>query len=163
MFLTTLSGFGSVSRHEDLGGLQVLELIGSGGFSQVYRGLLNGLDVAVKVIPCQRDEDGLQPLVVQQAVEVAVLSMVSHPNILQVSVVCFARIRGVRVENFPRGFLLKNAFLHFHCFCPFSPIFDQVCPEISGLRGFSGSRRDCIFCREEIWSVSHLKKKNCCR
>jgi len=66
------------NNHKELSALKACELIACGGFSSVYKGLWQGLEVAIKVVPQRKDHsDG-----VREAVELAVMSTVSHPNML---------------------------------------------------------------------------------
>ncbi|KAG2427307.1 hypothetical protein HXX76_012502 [Chlamydomonas incerta] len=69
------------SRPDDLRSIAMMEKIGSGGFGTVYLGMYQGTEVAVKVI-LERELEGTE--VLRNAVELAVLSTVSHPNIVQV-------------------------------------------------------------------------------
>ncbi|GLI64469.1 hypothetical protein VaNZ11_007742 [Volvox africanus] len=69
------------SRPDDLRAITILEKIGSGGFGTVYLGVYQSTEVAVKVI-FERDCEGTE--VLRNAVELAVLSTLSHPNIVQV-------------------------------------------------------------------------------
>jgi predicted Ser/Thr protein kinase len=62
--------------------LQAEALIAHGGFGSVYQGLWQGLEVAIKVIPQRMDHSES----VREAVELAVMTTVSHPNILGVQV-----------------------------------------------------------------------------
>ncbi|KAG2484691.1 hypothetical protein HYH03_016520 [Edaphochlamys debaryana] len=69
------------SRPDDLRSVTMLEKLGSGGFGTVYLGMYQSTEVAVKVI-LERDCEGSE--VFRNAVELAVLSTLSHPNIVQV-------------------------------------------------------------------------------
>ncbi|KAL6753026.1 kinase-like domain-containing protein [Haematococcus lacustris] len=71
---------GVFNRHEDLPCLKVEALVAHGGFGSVFKGLWQGLEVAIKVIPQRMDQTDS----VREAVELAVMSTVSHPNILGV-------------------------------------------------------------------------------
>jgi hypothetical protein len=62
--------------------MQAEALIAHGGFGSVYQGLWQGLEVAIKVIPQRMDHSES----VREAVELAVMTTVSHPNILGVQV-----------------------------------------------------------------------------
>ncbi len=63
--------------------LQITALLGEGGFAKVFRGLWRGLVVGVKVV-C--DDGKNDKMVMKNAHEIAILSALSHPNIMQVSV-----------------------------------------------------------------------------
>lgn len=66
------------NRAVDLPKVRVHSPLGRGGFGAVYRGLWCGLDVAVKINP-QKAE---LPDSLREAMEIAVMSTVSHPSIL---------------------------------------------------------------------------------
>ncbi|KXZ43220.1 hypothetical protein GPECTOR_97g758 [Gonium pectorale] len=68
------------NRPDDLRSIVMLEKLGSGGFGTVYLGMYQSAEVAVKVI-MERD---CETEVLRNAVELAVLSTLSHPNIVQV-------------------------------------------------------------------------------
>lgn len=55
-------------------------LLGRGGFGTVYKGMWQRVPVAVKVMPSRDSEQQAM----QDAVEMAVLSSVQHPNIVSV-------------------------------------------------------------------------------
>ncbi|KIY93100.1 hypothetical protein MNEG_14863 [Monoraphidium neglectum] len=61
--------------------LQLTAQIGEGGFARVFRGLWRGQVVAVKVVAS--GEPGNERSVMKNAHEIAILSALSHPNILQ--------------------------------------------------------------------------------
>lgn len=61
--------------------LQITGLLGEGGFAKVFRGLWRGLVVGVKVV-C--DDGKNDKMVMKNAHEIAILSALSHPNIMQV-------------------------------------------------------------------------------
>ncbi|KAF5833899.1 hypothetical protein DUNSADRAFT_9646 [Dunaliella salina] len=70
------------NNHKELDAVRACELIACGGFSSVYKGHWQGLEVAIKVVPQRKDHsDG-----VREAVELAVMSTVSHPNMLGIQV-----------------------------------------------------------------------------
>ncbi|GIL83127.1 hypothetical protein Vretimale_11467 [Volvox reticuliferus] len=60
--------------------LQISGLLGEGGFAKVFRGLWRGLVVGVKVV-C--DDGKNEKMVMKNAHEIAILSALSHPNIVQ--------------------------------------------------------------------------------
>jgi hypothetical protein len=62
--------------------LQLTAQIGEGGFARVFRGLWRGQVVAVKVVAS--GGPGNERSVMKNAHEIAILSALSHPNILQV-------------------------------------------------------------------------------
>jgi hypothetical protein len=70
----------TIDRPEDLAAVELKERIGSGGYGTVYRGCYSGTEVAVKLVMERAgDKEALR-----DAVELAVISTLSHPNILQV-------------------------------------------------------------------------------
>eukprot|EP00798_Chlamydomonas_sp_ICE-L_P005663 gene5663-8988_t len=60
--------------------LQINHLLGEGGFAKVFRGLWRGLVVGVKVV-C--DDGKNEKMVVKNAHEIAILTAISHPNVVQ--------------------------------------------------------------------------------
>ncbi|CAD7700729.1 unnamed protein product, partial [Ostreobium quekettii] len=77
---STLAYDAIIDRPEDLLQLEIVGEIGKGHFGTVYQGIWNGLEVAVKMIT----EDKADKNLFRQALEVAVMSTVSHPSLLQV-------------------------------------------------------------------------------
>eukprot|EP00798_Chlamydomonas_sp_ICE-L_P030671 gene30671-35688_t len=69
--------FGSVSLVQDL---QIHHLLDEGGFAKVFRGLYRGLVVGIKVV-C--DDGKNEKLDLMNAHEIAILSTISHPNVIQ--------------------------------------------------------------------------------
>ncbi|MEW5297631.1 MAG: hypothetical protein WDW36_000829 [Sanguina aurantia] len=63
-----------------LSDLQVTGLLGEGGFAKVFSGLWRGLVVGIKVV-C--DDGKNEKMVMKNAHEIAILSSLSHPNIVQ--------------------------------------------------------------------------------
>ncbi|GIL76866.1 hypothetical protein Vretifemale_6399 [Volvox reticuliferus] len=69
---------------DELSGLTILEPLGSGGFGTVFRGIFNGIEVAVKVL-CERGAGGRsEAATMREAFELAVMTTISHPHIVQV-------------------------------------------------------------------------------
>lgn len=60
--------------------LHLTETIGKGGFGMVYKGTYKGAAAAVKVMYARQHERQAM----KDALEMAVLSTISHPNIIQV-------------------------------------------------------------------------------
>ena len=63
--------------------IQILKLVGTGGFGSVYLGRYQESEVAIKVIP-ERSKASVFDL----ATELAVMSTLSHPSIVQVGLLC---------------------------------------------------------------------------
>lgn len=76
--------------------LQLTAQIGEGGFAKVYRGLWRGLVVAVKVVAV--GEPSNERAVMKNAHEIAILSALSHPNILQ-AYTCLTDVRVAQVMS----------------------------------------------------------------
>ncbi|GFH27342.1 protein kinase domain-containing protein [Haematococcus lacustris] len=70
----------SFVRHEELSSISISAKIGAGGFGACYRALYQGAEVAIKVV---HDRHGSATEVFRNAVELAVLSTLSHVNIVQ--------------------------------------------------------------------------------
>jgi serine/threonine protein kinase len=66
---------------EALADLQLLERLGEGGFGTVFKGKWMGLVVAAKVVS---DHGSNNRMVMRCAHEIAILTALSHPNIVQV-------------------------------------------------------------------------------
>ena len=73
--------FRSQAQNQALGDLQITNLLGEGGFAKVFRGLWRSLVVGIKVV-C--DDGKNEKMVMKNAHEIAILSAISHPNIVQV-------------------------------------------------------------------------------
>jgi hypothetical protein len=67
----------SVNAFDDL---EIDSMVGRGGYGSVYRGLWHGSPAAVKIMDARRSNSEA----VSDAMEMAVLSSVQHPNIVQV-------------------------------------------------------------------------------
>eukprot|EP00798_Chlamydomonas_sp_ICE-L_P004679 gene4679-14879_t len=70
----------TVSRKEELCNIILFDVLGTGGFGTVYRGTYDDTEVAVKVISSVHGGDAKD---VRDALELAVLSNINHPNIVQ--------------------------------------------------------------------------------
>lgn len=69
------------SANQQLGDLQVTNLLGEGGFAKVFRGLWRGLTVGIKIVV---DDGKNEKMVMKNAHEIAILSTLSHPHVTQV-------------------------------------------------------------------------------
>jgi len=69
------------SANQNLGDLQVTNLLGEGGFAKVFRGLWRGLTVGIKIVV---DDGKNEKMVMKNAHEIAILSTLSHPHVTQV-------------------------------------------------------------------------------
>lgn len=63
--------------------VQISKLVGTGGFGSVYLGRYQESEVAIKVIP-----ERSKATVFDLATELAVMSTLSHPSIVQVGRLC---------------------------------------------------------------------------
>ncbi|KAG1661344.1 hypothetical protein FOA52_005906 [Chlamydomonas sp. UWO 241] len=66
------------SSSKQLEGLQVQGLLGEGGFAKVFKGLWQGMVVAVKIVV---DDGANEKNVLKNAHEIAILSTLSHPHV----------------------------------------------------------------------------------
>lgn len=73
---------------DTLAELRISGHIGEGGYARVYKGLYQGLVVAVKVVVDETPSDRTQ---LKHAHEIALLTSLSHPNVLQ-AYVCFTDV-----------------------------------------------------------------------
>ena len=69
------------SANQQLGDLQITNLLGEGGFAKVFRGLWRGLTVGIKIVV---DDGKNEKMVMKNAHEIAILSTLSHPHVTQV-------------------------------------------------------------------------------
>jgi hypothetical protein len=68
----------SVIDYEWMKDLHITDVIGKGGFGIIYKGVLNDMTVAVKIMYNQKDNHQLM----KEALEIAVLKNMTHPNIV---------------------------------------------------------------------------------
>ncbi|XP_051849553.1 mitogen-activated protein kinase kinase kinase 21 [Antechinus flavipes] len=88
--------------------LELKELIGAGGFGQVYRATWSGQEVAVKAARRDPEQD---PAAAAESVlrEAKLFSMLRHPNIIQLLGVCLQQPNLCLVLEFARGGALNRA------------------------------------------------------
>ncbi|XP_043819561.1 mitogen-activated protein kinase kinase kinase 21 isoform X2 [Dromiciops gliroides] len=88
--------------------LELKELIGAGGFGQVYRATWGGQEVAVKAARRDPEQD---PAAAAESVlrEAKLFSMLRHPNIIQLRGVCLQQPNLCLVLEFARGGALNRA------------------------------------------------------
>uniref|UniRef100_A0A4X2JTP9 Mitogen-activated protein kinase kinase kinase n=1 Tax=Vombatus ursinus TaxID=29139 RepID=A0A4X2JTP9_VOMUR len=88
--------------------LELKELIGAGGFGQVYRATWGGQEVAVKAARRDPEQD---PAAAAESVlrEAKLFSMLRHPNIIQLLGVCLQQPNLCLVLEFARGGALNRA------------------------------------------------------
>lgn len=82
---SSIPGFGD-DRHSDgvFRDVRILDQIGQGEHSKVFRGLWNGEDVAIKVVQCRKSDLGLDGVMGGSPMVEATLSTnVSHPNLVR--------------------------------------------------------------------------------
>ncbi|GAX79342.1 hypothetical protein CEUSTIGMA_g6784.t1 [Chlamydomonas eustigma] len=97
--LTTGSaGLGSMSLQmtgmvpEEADKLKLLDLLGEGAFARVYRGLWDGIQVAVKIMILPGDLSRSEKRERMAIMEAAISTSLSHPNIVQTYTYSFAAI-----------------------------------------------------------------------
>eukprot|EP00742_Colponemidia_sp_Colp-10_P010665 GILJ01011735.1.p1 GENE.GILJ01011735.1~~GILJ01011735.1.p1 ORF type:complete len:610 (+),score=61.32 GILJ01011735.1:256-1830(+) len=81
----------------DFGRIQQTSLLGRGGSADVYRGLLDGHSVALKIYTCG---ELMMESIAELSREIAVLSQLRHPNIVALHGVCVVPPTVMLVEEF---------------------------------------------------------------
>uniref|UniRef100_A0A8C0R8W7 Mitogen-activated protein kinase kinase kinase n=1 Tax=Canis lupus dingo TaxID=286419 RepID=A0A8C0R8W7_CANLU len=94
--------------HVDFARLQLQELIGAGGFGQVYRATWQGQEVAVKAARRDPEQDAAAAAESVRR-EARLFAMLRHPNIIELRGVCLQQPHLCLVLEFARGGALNRA------------------------------------------------------